>query len=250
MQQEYLFRNIRELLSSGFSLDEIIQIPFDVPEFRQLSDSFHEQGGKSKNIQLLIEYAHRRELLDVLLDWCEKQNPIKYNRCQPYCGKTLFQVKNKKYSITLRIISAMAFIIFSAIAIGLEIDETPRRSDSIPTDSQISGTRPLLACQYLGNALPEEGLGRNVSLQEDLTSGCQILPKIYEAELYYSKIFSFYLVTYNEIIIPEKFEEGIPSLLCHDKGELVGVSEDVLYDLVTLKDGDDTFQAFVFYETK
>lgn len=87
--KRYDFKNIRILLTEGFSAQELRRLCYDMPEFRPVYDELTDNTGKSGIIDQLIEYADRKLLLDVLLNWAKEQNPTQYERYQPYYRPTI-----------------------------------------------------------------------------------------------------------------------------------------------------------------
>lgn len=77
-------KNIRTLLNEGFSEYDLRTFCYDYDDFRPVHHQLSESTGKTLIVQQLLEHAHRRELLDLLLVWAEKQNPAKYRKHQPY----------------------------------------------------------------------------------------------------------------------------------------------------------------------
>jgi hypothetical protein len=80
----YNHKNIRTLLTEGFSAEELRTFCFDEPELRPVFDQLAAGTGKADIVQKLVEYADQRGLFDLVLSWAEEQNPVKYRRYQPY----------------------------------------------------------------------------------------------------------------------------------------------------------------------
>lgn len=84
MARSYNLKNIRTFFRMGFSEEEIRRLCFYEPEFRPVFEKLSQGMGKDRVIDVLIEYAERRELIEYLLDVAKKLNPAAYERYQPY----------------------------------------------------------------------------------------------------------------------------------------------------------------------
>lgn len=84
MADRFNLKNIRTLLTEGFTADELREFCFYEPEFRPIFDQLSLDSGKVEIGLLLIEYADRKLLLDKLLDWAKAQNPARYEKHRPY----------------------------------------------------------------------------------------------------------------------------------------------------------------------
>ncbi|MCL4301655.1 MAG: serine/threonine protein kinase [Anaerolineae bacterium] len=94
MDKKYSLKNIRALLTEGFTDEELRQLCFDEPAFRPVYNQLAESSGKSKIVQQLLEYTEQKELIKTLLDLVKASNPKKYEKYEPYYANTdLSQVK-------------------------------------------------------------------------------------------------------------------------------------------------------------
>ena len=84
MSQRYNLINIRNLLSQGFSAEELRRLTFYDADFRRVYDQLSPNAGKAAIIDQIIDYAEDRLLLDKLLAWARAENPARYNQHQPY----------------------------------------------------------------------------------------------------------------------------------------------------------------------
>ncbi|GAB4444046.1 MAG: hypothetical protein Fur0044_40380 [Anaerolineae bacterium] len=84
MGKQYNLINIRTLLKEGFSDAELRDFCFDTPDFRPVYDQLAQNTGKAELVRLLLEYAHQRFKLDLLLAWAEETNPAQFKAHQPY----------------------------------------------------------------------------------------------------------------------------------------------------------------------
>ena len=80
----YNLKNIRALLTEGFSAEELKEFCFDEPELRPVYNQLAAGTGKTQVVQKLVEYADRKELFDLVLSWAKEQNPARYRRHEPY----------------------------------------------------------------------------------------------------------------------------------------------------------------------
>ncbi|MBE7468959.1 MAG: hypothetical protein DPW09_03360 [Anaerolineae bacterium] len=81
---DYILRNIRTLLTEGFSDRELRRFCYDTPEFRPAYDELADLTGKAAIIDALLEYADRSLLLDRVLAWAKAAKPARYELHQPY----------------------------------------------------------------------------------------------------------------------------------------------------------------------
>lgn len=84
MAQRFNSKNIRTLLTQGFSDEELRLLCYDTPDFRSVYDRLGQGMGKTRVVQELIEYAERRGLLETLLAMAKELNPVKFEEHQPY----------------------------------------------------------------------------------------------------------------------------------------------------------------------
>ncbi|MBE7556392.1 MAG: hypothetical protein HS126_35515 [Anaerolineales bacterium] len=84
MAKSYNWQNIRNLLTEAFTDEELRRFLFESPKFRPVYEQLSQQTGKASIIDLLLEYADRKNLVDSLLLWTREQNPAYYEQCKPY----------------------------------------------------------------------------------------------------------------------------------------------------------------------
>ncbi|MBE7556399.1 MAG: TIR domain-containing protein [Anaerolineales bacterium] len=82
----YNLKNIRALLTQGFSDADLRRFCFDEPAFRPVHDDLAGLTGKTVIVDRLLEYAQQQELMDALLAWAKEQNPARYKSQGPYVG--------------------------------------------------------------------------------------------------------------------------------------------------------------------
>jgi len=84
MTTPYHLNNIRKLLTTGFTAEELKAFCFDQPELRPVYNRLTAGTGKSDVVQHLLEHIDQQELFDLVLTWAKKQNPAKYRNYRPY----------------------------------------------------------------------------------------------------------------------------------------------------------------------
>ncbi len=82
MAEHYILRNIRALLTEGFTDDELRRLCYDVPDFRPVYNELARDTGKAKIIDRLIEHAEQKLLLNKLLALAKEINPAQYEKHQ------------------------------------------------------------------------------------------------------------------------------------------------------------------------
>ncbi len=81
---EYNLANIRVLLTEGFTSEELLQFCFDEPKFKPFYSQIPHDTSPAQLARLIVDYANRRSLLDILLVWVKEHNNAKYEEHQPY----------------------------------------------------------------------------------------------------------------------------------------------------------------------
>jgi tetratricopeptide (TPR) repeat protein len=84
MAKSYNWQNIGNLLTEAFTDEELRRFLFESPKFRPVYEQLSQQTGKASIIDLLLDYADRKNLVDPLLLWTREQNPAYYEQCKPY----------------------------------------------------------------------------------------------------------------------------------------------------------------------
>lgn len=84
MASRYFYKNIRALLTAGFTDEELRILCFEEPEFRAVYENWPSGASKATFVQDLIDRAERRVQLDRLLELAKEQNSAQYKQHQPY----------------------------------------------------------------------------------------------------------------------------------------------------------------------
>lgn len=84
MSMQYNLTNIRNLLTQGFTDEDLRRLCYDSSDLRPVYDQLARNSGKAKIIDDLIEHADRMEQVGKLLTLAKEHNPIKYEKYQPY----------------------------------------------------------------------------------------------------------------------------------------------------------------------
>lgn len=82
--RQYIYKNIRNLLTTGFSEEELRLLCYDEPEFKIIYDNWPRGTPKVTFVQELIDHADRRLQLDALLKRAQERNPARYQEHGPY----------------------------------------------------------------------------------------------------------------------------------------------------------------------
>lgn len=80
----YNIRNVRSFLTHGFTSEELRRLCYDIDDLRPVYDELAVNTGKGQIIDLVIEYAESRSILDRLLALTRDQSPLAYDKHQPY----------------------------------------------------------------------------------------------------------------------------------------------------------------------
>lgn len=84
MISPYNLKNIRALLTKGFTAEELRRFCYDQSDFRSVYNQLAANTGKTEIIDQLLEHAEQKRLIDKLLAWAEEHNPARYREGQPY----------------------------------------------------------------------------------------------------------------------------------------------------------------------
>lgn len=90
MSTRYNLKNIRTLLTEGFTDEELRRLCYDIPEFRPVYDQLAQLTGKAVIIDRLLEHADRQLQLENLLVLAKEGNPVRYAKHQPYYQANIF----------------------------------------------------------------------------------------------------------------------------------------------------------------
>lgn len=77
-QPAYNLRNIRKLLTTAFTDQELSHLCYETPDFRPVYEQFTAGMSKDQMIQRLIEYCERKVLMGQLLTIVEEEAPEQY----------------------------------------------------------------------------------------------------------------------------------------------------------------------------
>jgi len=80
----YNLKNIRILLTEGFTRDELVTLCFDEPTLRPIYEGYSEESGTGELARRIVDYAHKKLVMEVVLDWTKEHNPLKFKEMQPY----------------------------------------------------------------------------------------------------------------------------------------------------------------------
>jgi hypothetical protein len=84
LTRQYNLKNIRTLLTQGFSSEELRQLCFDEPDFRPVYDQLSLDSGKTEIVSRILEYAQTKLLIDKLLALAQAYNSARFESHQPY----------------------------------------------------------------------------------------------------------------------------------------------------------------------
>jgi hypothetical protein len=152
MDKRYNLKNIRTVLTEGFTAEELRQLCFEVSAFRFVYNQLAESTGKSKIVRLLLEHAEQKELIEILLDEVKERNPNKYEKCKPYYTISLSQpivsstVRGKSQRAKIQIIkkNEMAAVLNIVLKKIFKEHYEPKQQEIID------------ACKLWDNMSPEE----------------------------------------------------------------------------------------------
>jgi serine/threonine protein kinase len=83
----YLMKNVRALLielTEAFTVDELLQLYYDIPDFRPVRHQLAQSSSKAELIDQLLEYAEQTLQIDILLALAKEHNLAIYEKHQPY----------------------------------------------------------------------------------------------------------------------------------------------------------------------
>lgn len=77
-------KNIRALLTMGFSAEELLRLCYEEPEFRAVYDDLPKDTGIAELAFKLVTYADQKGQIEKLLSLAKEHNPARYAKHQPY----------------------------------------------------------------------------------------------------------------------------------------------------------------------
>jgi hypothetical protein len=83
VSEYYNLKNIGDLLTKGFTKEELVDLCFYEPKFRPVYEQLS-NSSKLEIIRQIIDYAHQKLQIEALLAWAKDQNPARYEEHQPY----------------------------------------------------------------------------------------------------------------------------------------------------------------------
>ena len=86
MAERYNLKNIQDLLSNGFTNEELLSFCLTEPAFSSLYHNVlsDEKKTKPQIIRLILAYGQRNGVLEVVLSWAGKANPARFEQHKPY----------------------------------------------------------------------------------------------------------------------------------------------------------------------
>lgn len=84
MTRRYNLKNIRTLLTEGFTEQELRGLCYYEHDFKPIYEEMAQTASKAQIIDNLIEYAEKKVLLDTILAFAKENNPIRFEEYQPY----------------------------------------------------------------------------------------------------------------------------------------------------------------------
>jgi hypothetical protein len=90
----YKLGNIRNLLADGFNRTELLELCFDEPALTPVYEDWSEGCGKRELARRIVDYAHKKLVMEIVLDWAKTHNPRKYEENQPYYEQEAAETAN------------------------------------------------------------------------------------------------------------------------------------------------------------
>lgn len=84
MTTHYDLKNIRVLLTEGFTDEDLRRLCYDISDFRPVYDQLARNSGKVEIVGRLLEHADRTLQIGTLLALAKEHNPARYEKHQPY----------------------------------------------------------------------------------------------------------------------------------------------------------------------
>lgn len=80
----YDLRKIRQLLHDALTNEQLLDLCFDHPEFREIYNSFNASGNRRQCQRELVEFAERQGITKKILDFVQRENLKTYCDNRPY----------------------------------------------------------------------------------------------------------------------------------------------------------------------
>lgn len=84
MSKAYNLKNIRTLLTEGFSPAELRYFAHDTSNFKAVYNELAQTTGNAEIAHRLLEYSNQQGQIDELLAWAKEQNSLGYEKHGPY----------------------------------------------------------------------------------------------------------------------------------------------------------------------
>jgi hypothetical protein len=82
--QEPDLKQISTLLKEGFSVNELLEFCFGSTRYKPIHDNWSASGTRDELVRLILDFGHRKLILDELIDYAKQHNPNRYEMYQPY----------------------------------------------------------------------------------------------------------------------------------------------------------------------
>ena len=84
MKSRYRLKNVGDLLTEGFNKEELLNFCFFDSHFTDLYAQLSKDADKTEIVRRIVEYAHQKLLIEIILIWAEAKNPNRYQQHHPY----------------------------------------------------------------------------------------------------------------------------------------------------------------------
>jgi hypothetical protein len=84
MSTHYILKNIRVLLTEGFTDEDLRRVCYDIADFRPVYNQLARNSSKAEIIDRLLEHSYRTLQVETLLTLAKEYNPARYEKHQPY----------------------------------------------------------------------------------------------------------------------------------------------------------------------
>lgn len=84
MTKHYNLEKIRRLLTEGFTEEELLNLCFDKPALKPVYDNWAGIASRDKLARQIVDYADKKLVIEVVLEWAKEHNPPRYEEYRPY----------------------------------------------------------------------------------------------------------------------------------------------------------------------
>jgi hypothetical protein len=163
MNEDYDLENVRKLLIEGFNAEELRSLCFDKPALRPVYDNLSESVSKSELTRQIVDYANKKLVIEMVLDWARIHNPSGYEKYEPYkvvdsqlsSSASAYNPDSggRRIPKTVMVGAVLIFIVVSIVSVYLLLIQS-RQSSTQATQTGEASLAPMAATATVTLVIP------------------------------------------------------------------------------------------------